>query len=137
MGTVPFRASYGKQSYSQLADNRYIVMTFAKWIPATTPESSSSPLATALNCPDMPPPSLVPAVGSSPVDVRDKESKYKFGDQSYLPLYIYAQPFQAEYQLQATSHSGPNASSLVYLQTPSGYLAVKAPSRAITSPSVL
>ena len=98
MGTVPFRQSYGRQSSYELAENQFMGKEFASWVPPTAPILPSAPPPTAPNYPDVPPPSYAVAVGSSSVNVGDMEAKSNFGDQSYTPLYTYAQPFQGEYR---------------------------------------
>lgn len=95
MGTVPFRQSYGRQSSYQLAENQYMEMEFANWVPPTASALPSVP-PTALGYPDIPPPSYAAAVGSSSVFVGDREAKSNFGDQSYMPMYTYAQPSQGQ-----------------------------------------
>ena len=112
MGTVPFRQTYGNQSSYQLAENQFMEEEFANWVPATAPVSPSAPPPSAFGYPDMPPPSYAAAVGGLPVDVRDTNAKSNFGDQSYMPMYTYAQQFQGP--PEAAYPQGPSTSTLPY-----------------------
>ena len=114
IGTVPFRQSYGRQSSYQLAENQYMGNEFSDWVPPTAPTLPSAPPPNAPGYPDMPPPSYAAAIGSCSVDVGDTEAKSYFGDQSYVPMYTYAQPYQTAASelppsfasdLPSTSHS--------------------------------
>ncbi|XP_046852132.1 arrestin domain-containing protein 3-like isoform X2 [Xenia sp. Carnegie-2017] len=106
IGTVPFREMFGNQSSYQLAENQYMEEEFSNWVPPTAPvmPSAPPPPSSILGYPDMPPPSYAFAVGGVAVDVGDTNSKSNFGDQSYMPMYTYAQPFQS------LAYPPPNAS---------------------------
>ena len=101
MGTVSSQRSYGQQCSHQLAENQVMEAGFPNQI-----QPSASPLpppSTSLGYPDMPPPSYAVAVGGLPVNVGDTEAASNFGDQSYVPRYTYAQPFQGGLPTNAPS----------------------------------
>ena len=112
MGTVPFRQTYGNQSSYQLAENQFMEEEFANWVPPTAQVSPSAPPPSVFGYPDMPPPSYAAAVGGLPVDVCDTNAKSNFGDQSYMPMYTYAQHFQGP--PGAAYPQGPSTSNLPY-----------------------
>ena len=133
MGTVPFRQSYGSQPSYQLAENQFMEDEFANWVPPTAPALPSTPPPTVFGYPDMPPPSYAAAVGGLPVDVRDTNAKSNFGDQSYMPMYTYAQQFQGP--SQAAYPPTPTAFNLPYPPPSGEAMSSVYPPAGVLSPS--
>ena len=101
MGTVPFLQSFGKQCSYQLAENQVMEAGLTNHVQPSAPPLP--PPSSTLGYPDMPPPSYAVAVGGLPVNVGDTKAKSNFGEQSYVPRYTYAQPFQGELPANAPS----------------------------------
>ncbi|XP_028391500.1 arrestin domain-containing protein 2-like [Dendronephthya gigantea] len=101
MGTVPFQRTFGRQCSYELAENQVMEAGYTHQVqPLAT---QFGPSSSTLGYPDMPPPSYAVAVGGLPVNVGDTEARSHFGDQSYVPRYTYAQPFQEQFPQTAPS----------------------------------
>ncbi|XP_028391502.1 arrestin domain-containing protein 3-like [Dendronephthya gigantea] len=95
MGTIPFKRTFGRQCSYELAENQVMEAGYTHQVQPLAPQFG--PTTSTLGYPDMPPPSYAVAVGGLPVNVGDADARSHFGDQSYVPRYTYAQPFQGQF----------------------------------------
>lgn len=91
LGTIPFRPKFGMQQSYQLVQNQFIGEEFANWQALGPPPTAPPPPAQFFT--GMPPPSYGVSVGQQNINIADGDEKVNFGDQSYTPMYTFAQPY--------------------------------------------